>query len=110
MSQTTNDSQAEYGNGVIRCDAIGCKDGRLQSGACCSVCSGTGRKPLLSDEKITSMCQTAYDYTMAWLAMEKARKFYEAMITSGELKTKAEHKRLVIQAILDHESNQQGTW
>lgn len=40
---------------------------------------------MLSDDEITDVATTSYDYTLVWLAMDKARKWYEAKITSGEL-------------------------
>lgn len=43
------------------------------------------RKPLLSDGTITEMATPCYDYTLAWLAIDKGRKFYEGLIDKGEL-------------------------
>ena len=74
---TTNDSQAPY-HPTFKIPA-----GPHPSNP--NVVKAQQREPLLSDDQITDMSSTAYDYTQSWLAMDKARAFYEAKITSGEL-------------------------
>jgi len=80
------------------------------------------REPLLSDDatmqwsRISAqtskqrMAHPPHTNTSYALGAKAARDFYEAKITSGELLTRAEHERLLLQAIKDHESNQRGTW
>ena len=75
---TTNDSQAPY-HPTFKIPA-----GPHPSNP--NVVKAQQREPLLSDDQITDMSSTAYDYTQSWLAMDKARAFYEAKITSGELR------------------------
>jgi hypothetical protein len=43
------------------------------------------REPLLSDASITVLAKSSYDYTLCWLAMEKARTHYENLIDTGVL-------------------------
>lgn len=65
------------------------------------------REPCLSDEDAASISLLADTRRDGGIAV---RDWYEAKIASGELITKAEHERLLIKAIEDHDSNQQGTW
>lgn len=44
------------------------------------------RTPLLSDDALSAMMKPRDEYTAAWLGGDKVRDFYEAKITSGELR------------------------
>lgn len=82
------------------------------------------RKPLLPDaslwinvpmdkasiNKDGAVCYTKGFHEYPIMSAPAVRHFYEDLITRGELLTKEEHERLVKQAILDHESNQRGSW
>lgn len=68
------------------------------------------RKPLLNGDELYDKYLGDCPGNVGGGVIDEIIDFYEGKITSGELLTKAEHDRLVLQAILDHESNQQGTW
>ena len=40
---------------------------------------------MMSDASITVLAKSSYDYTLCWLAMEKARTHYENLIDTGVL-------------------------
>jgi rRNA maturation endonuclease Nob1 len=44
------------------------------------------RKPMLPDNELAALMGKAHDYTLAYLAGERVRNFYESKITSGELR------------------------
>ena len=107
--QTTNDEQAKY---------------RVATPG--KAMEQPKREELLSDEAIEAYKATA---GTGFFAHELARKHnlggpaasftegavyarsrYENLIASGELVTKEDHEMSVARAILDHESNQRGTW
>lgn len=67
------------------------------------------REPLLSEDRMAGLIATKTRDLPRYVG-GGVRDFYEAKITSGELLTKAEHERLLLRAIKDHESNQRGTW
>lgn len=68
------------------------------------------RDSMMSDQDVRHINAGRLREGLPLFSAEDMRDFYEARITSGELLTKSEHERLLLQAIKDHESNQRGTW
>ena len=52
------------------------------------------REPMMSDASITVLAKSSYDYTLCWLAMEKARTHYENLIDTGVLVVAKTVKRI----------------
>jgi hypothetical protein len=67
------------------------------------------REPLLSEDRMAGLIATK-THDLPRYVGGGVRDFYENLIASGELVTKEDHEMSVARAILDHESNQRGTW